>query len=125
MRTTLNIDDAIVARLHAEAKRRGTTASALAEAGIRQILGGAPNSAEKHGPSPELPKKPTPPNPDDTVNKAAARRRVEEYLGEPFPQTAEELLEKLPKWDSGGEMVDITNKEELYRIMDEYDGFRY
>ena len=125
MQTTLNIDDAIVARLHAEAKRRGTTASALAEAGIRQILGGAPNSVENHGPLPEPPKKPTPPNPDDTVNKAKLRRQVEEDLGEPFPQTAEELFEKLPKWDSGGEMVDITNKEELYRVMDEYDGFRY
>ena len=125
MQTTLNIDEAIVARLYAEAKRRGTTASALAEAGIRQILAAEPNSAENPAPLPELPKMPTPPNPGETVNKAEIRRRVEEYLGEPFPQTAEELFEKLPKWQGGKLLVDISNKEELYRVMDEYDGFRY
>ena len=45
MQTTLNIDEAIVERLHAEAKRRGTTASALAEAGILHILNRVPEAA--------------------------------------------------------------------------------
>jgi hypothetical protein len=83
----LNIDETIVHRLHAEAKRRGTTASALAEAGILRILG-------------EVPKEAAIDKPDD-----------------PFPE--------LPKWNSGGQLVDISNREELYRVMDEYDGFRY
>ena len=83
----LNIDEAIVERLYAEAKRRGTTASALAEAGILQILDEEPAEAASNQPE------------------------------DPWPE--------LPKWTSGGELVDITNKEELYRVMDEYDGFRY
>ncbi|MDE2788083.1 MAG: hypothetical protein OXL37_15660 [Chloroflexota bacterium] len=87
MQTTLNIDETIVERLYAEAKRRGTTASALAEAGILNILKEVPTAA--------------------TPDK----------LEDPWPE--------LPKWTSGGELVDITNKEELYRVMDEYDGFRY
>ncbi len=37
--------------------------------------------------------------------------------GEPLPE--------LPTFNSGGELVDISNREELYRVMDEYDGFRY
>ena len=85
MQTTLNIDETIVERLYAEAKRRGTTASALAEAGILQILGEESDSDQR--------------------------------LGEPLP--------KLPKWRGGRELVDISNREELYRVMDEYDGFRY
>ena len=100
MQTTLNIDEAVVERLYAEAKRRGTTASALAEAGIRQILGEEPAKDE-------------------------LRRVMEEYVGEPAPQTAEELFDKLPKWRGGKLLVDISNREELYRVMDEYDGFRY
>ena len=87
MQTTLNIDEAIVERLYAEAKRRGTTASALAEAGILNIL-------------------------DDVATQAAS-----DEPQDPWPE--------LPKWNSGGELVDITNREELYRVMDEYDGFRY
>ena len=87
MQTTLNIDESIVERLYAEAKRRGTTASALAEAGILNVL--------------------------DEVPTIEAPDKSED----PWPE--------LPKWNSGGELVDITNKEELYRVMDEYDGFRY
>ena len=161
MQTTLNIDEAIVERLHTEAKRRGTTASALAEAGILHILGDSPKPAPKKNADeplpklptwnfgemlvdianreelyrmmdddgeyalPDLPKLPTAPMPTDTCNKEELRRMVEEYLGEPMPETAEELFEKLPKWNSGGELVDIANREELYRVMDEDDGFRY
>ena len=87
MRTTLNIDETIVERLHAEAKRRGTTASALAEAGILRILG------------------------DDPTHRSG--------------RDTTEPLPKLPKWQGGKLLVDISNREELYRVMDEYDGFRY
>ena len=38
MKTTLNIDDRLVRELHEEAARRGTTMSALVEAGLRRIL---------------------------------------------------------------------------------------
>ena len=82
MQTTLDIDETIVERLYAEAKRRGTTASALAEAGILQILG-------------------------------------------PAPAKTDDPLPEFPKWRGGKLLVDISNREELYRVMDEYDGFRY
>jgi hypothetical protein len=84
MQTTLNIDETVVQRLHAEAKRRGTTASALAEAGILHILGEEPRAAR---------------------------------TGDALPE--------LPKWRGGKLLVDISDREELYRIMDEHDGFRY
>ncbi len=38
MKTTLNIDDTLLLRLREEAARRGTTMSALVEAGLRRIL---------------------------------------------------------------------------------------
>ena len=38
MKTTLNIDDTLLRGLHEEAPRRGTTMSALVEAGLRRIL---------------------------------------------------------------------------------------
>ncbi|MCY4528472.1 MAG: hypothetical protein OXD46_05510, partial [Chloroflexi bacterium] len=38
MKTTLNIDDTVMQRLREEAARRGTTMSALVEAGLRRIL---------------------------------------------------------------------------------------
>ena len=81
MQTTLDIDETVVERLHAEAKRRGTTASALAEAGILQILGAAPESA------------------------------AEKDFVEPLP--------KLPTWHFGEMLVDISNRDELYRVMEE------
>ena len=125
MQTTLNIDKAIVDRLYAEAKRRGTTASALAEAGILQILDEEPAPDEKRRELPGLPESLHGTSLVDPSEKEAYRRWYEEYFGEPAPQTAEELMERLPTWNSGGELVDITNKEELYRVMDEDDGFRY
>lgn len=42
MKTTLNIDDSVMQRLREEAARRGTTMSALVEAGLRRVL--APKS---------------------------------------------------------------------------------
>jgi len=38
MKTTLNIDDSVMERLRREAARRGTTMSALVEAGLRRVL---------------------------------------------------------------------------------------
>ena len=125
MQTTLNIDEAIVERLHAEAKRRGITASALAEAGIRRVLDEEPTPDEKRHALPELPESWHGTRLVDPSEKEEYRRWYEEYFGEPAPRTAEELMERLPTWNSGGELVDITNKEELYRVMDEDDGFRY
>ena len=87
MQIILYIDETIANRLQAEAKRRGTTASELAEAGIRRVLAETPlesTTAQTHDPLPELPKLP-----------------------------------------AGPMLVDISNREELYRVMDEDDGFRY
>ena len=38
MKTTLNIDETVMQQLKEEAARRGTTMSALVEAGLRRIL---------------------------------------------------------------------------------------
>ena len=38
MRTTLNIEQALLKQLRVEAARRGTTMSALVEAGLRHVL---------------------------------------------------------------------------------------
>lgn len=38
MKTTLNIDDSVMQRLREEAAMRGTTMSALVEAGLRRVL---------------------------------------------------------------------------------------
>ena len=65
-------------RLREEAARRGTTMSALVEAGLRRLLA---ESAPFGAPRDNLP--------------------------------------PLPVWKSGGFRVDIANREELYRILDE------
>ena len=54
MKTTLNIDDSVMRRLREEAARRGTTMSALVEAGLRRVL--APAVAGKQpGTLPPMP----------------------------------------------------------------------
>ncbi len=54
MKTTLNIDDSVMQRLREEAARRGTTMSALVEAGLRRVL--APEvAADKPDELPPLP----------------------------------------------------------------------
>ena len=56
MKTTLNIDDTVMRRLREEAARRGTTMSALVEAGIRRILDeGQPAPADRES-LPPLPR---------------------------------------------------------------------
>ena len=78
MKTTLNIDDTVMQRLREEAARRGTTMSALVEAGLRRVLDDAP---AQDGELDDLP--------------------------------------PLPSWNGGGFLVDIDNREELYRAMEE------
>ena len=78
MKTTLNIDDSVMQRLREEAAQRGTTMSALVEAGLRRVLA-APVATG------------APPDP----------------------------LPPLPTWDSGGHLVNIDDREVLYRAMEE------
>lgn len=78
MKTTLNIDDSVMQRLREEAPRRGTTMSALVEAGLRRVLA---EPATSGGEAEDLP--------------------------------------PLPSWDSGGQLVDIANRDDLYRVMEE------
>ena len=78
MKTTLNIDDSVMQRLREEAAQRGTTMSALVEAGLRRVLA-APVATG-------APTDPLPP---------------------------------LPTWDSGGHLVNIDDREVLYRAMEE------
>ena len=49
MKTTVNIDDTVMKRLKEEAARRGTTMSALIEAGLRIVLS-EPSSSEANSP---------------------------------------------------------------------------
>ena len=78
MKTTLNIDDTVMQRLREEAARRGTTMSALVEAGLRRMLDDAPAHDDE---------------------------------GDALPP--------LPSWPCGGTLVDVSNREELYRAMEE------
>ncbi len=77
MKTTLNVDDSVMQRLREEAARRGTTMSALVEAGLRRIL------------APRVP-----------------------------PVNLRDSLPPLPTWDSGGHLVNIDDREALYRKME-------
>ena len=74
MKTTLDIDDTLMQALREEAARRGTTMSALVEAGLRRIL---------------------------------------------FVDPAADPLPPLPTSSSGGLLVDVANRDALYRVMDE------
>lgn len=77
MKTTLNIDDSVMQRLLEDAPGRGTTMSALVEAGLRSVLL-TPEAGEQHS----------------------------------------ENLPPLPSWNSGGHLVDTSNRDELYRVME-------
>ena len=78
MKTTLNIADSVMQRLREEAARRGTTMSALVEAGLRRLLA---------GPS-QLDARPA-------------------------------NLPPLPAWNGGEELVDLSDRDALYRAMEE------
>lgn len=73
MKTTLNIDDSVMARLKREAARTGRTMSELVETALRNLLRKQPDRA------------PLPP---------------------------------LPSFDSGGALVDIADRDALYRAME-------
>lgn len=55
MKTTLNIDETVMQRLREEAARRGTTMSALVEAGLRRVLAERAPSEGKSDALPPLP----------------------------------------------------------------------
>jgi plasmid stability protein len=74
MKTTLNIDDTVMASLRREAARTGRTMSELVETALRQLL---------------------------------------------RPQPGETVLAPLPTFDSGGALVDVSDREALYRVMEE------
>jgi len=73
MKTTLNIDDTVMASLRREAARTGRTMSELVETALRQLL-----------------------------------RR---------PSGVTELA-PLPSFDSGGALVDVADRDALYRVME-------
>jgi predicted transcriptional regulator len=73
MKTTLNIDDQVMARLRAEAARTGRTMSELMEVALRQLLD----------------------------------RRRPAVVSEP-----------LPVFQSGGALVDVADRDALYRAME-------
>jgi hypothetical protein len=73
MKTTLNIDEHVMARLKREAVRTGRTMSELVETALRRLLQSRPDAAE---------------------------------------------LPPLPSFKSGGALVDIADREALYRAME-------
>ncbi len=73
MKTTLNIDDSVMARLRKEAARSGGTMSELVETALRSLLQSRRTSTD---------------------------------------------LPPLPTFDSGGALVDIADRDALYRVME-------
>jgi hypothetical protein len=73
MKTTLNIDDTVFARLKQEAGRQGKTMSELVETGLRMLF------------------------------KASRDQR---------------RLPALPSFQSGGQLVDVSNRDALYDVLD-------
>lgn len=73
MKTTLNIDDGVMARLKREAARSGRTMSELVETALRRLLQTRPDPVK---------------------------------------------LQPLPSFKSGGALVDIADREALYRAME-------
>ena len=73
MKTTLTIDDTVMARLRREAARSGRTMSELVEMALRRLLQAKPEAAE---------------------------------------------LPPRPSFNSGGALVDVADREALYRAME-------
>ena len=73
MKTTLTIDDSVMARLRRESARTGRTMSELVETALRRLLQAKADPVE---------------------------------------------LRSLPSFDSGGALVDIADREALYRAME-------
>jgi hypothetical protein len=74
MKTTLNLDDRLWARLKSAAARQGKTMSDLVDLAIRNFLRDKPASKTKLAP--------------------------------------------LPTWKSGGMLVDVADRDALYRVLD-------
>ncbi len=74
MKTTLNVDDAVMAELRREAARQGRTMSEMVETALRLLL------------------------------------RAQRKRGAPLPP--------LPTFHSGGELVDIADRDALYEAME-------
>jgi hypothetical protein len=74
MKTTLNIDESVMARLRRESARTGRTMSELVETALRLLLQARPTPA---------------------------------------------VLPPLPSFKSGGVLVDLADREALYRTMEE------
>ena len=117
MKATLEIDGLLMQQLQDEAQRRGATVSALAEAGIRNLLG---EDAPAVSDGAELPELPLWCGGDLLVDVANREELYRVLDASDRPERPE-----LPVWKGSVELVDISNREELYRVMDEYDGFRY
>lgn len=73
MKTTLTIDDGVMARLRRESARTGRTMSELVEMALRQLLQARPDPVE---------------------------------------------LQPLPSFESGGALVDLADRDALYRAME-------
>ncbi|HEY7246708.1 MAG TPA: ribbon-helix-helix protein, CopG family [Xanthobacteraceae bacterium] len=73
MKTTLNIDDTVMAELKREAARQGRTMSEMVESALRLLL---------------------------------------------RPQQKKSKLPRLPKFDSGGALVDISDRDALFDAME-------
>ena len=59
----------------------------------------------------------------NTTVSALAVAAIRNVLGDDAPAASDcPELPELPTFNSGGELVDISNREELYRFMDENDG---
>ena len=84
MKATFDIDEGVMKRLEEVAIRRGTTASALVEAAIREAIA--------------------------DVTDASSPIKTE--------------LRPLPSWPMGKPLVDISNREELYDAMEDWDKMR-
>lgn len=54
-----------------------------------------------------------------TTISALVEAGVRYVLAMPAPANDPGDLQPLPSWDSGGHLVDIDNREDLYRVMDE------
>ena len=84
MKATFDIDEGLMRQLSEAAKRRGTTASALVEAAIKEAVKDVPDAGS----------------------------------------TTETELRPLPSWSMGKPLVDISNREELYDKLEDWDKFR-
>ncbi len=79
MKTTLNIDDAVMIQLKMEAARQQRTMSEMVEVALRRFL-------------------------DQEVTRGAPR--------------------PLPTFSSGGHLVDISDREALYKVLDDFSLYK-